>query len=65
MSNRRVVHGADWCVRCDKRKCSEVWGGLPGYEWCIFSESDKSSYEYLSTFEGAMEKKTEEMNCET
>jgi hypothetical protein len=33
--------------------CSDVWGGLTGHEWCIYSESDKSSGEYSSTFECA------------
>jgi hypothetical protein len=31
----------------------------------VFSESDKSSDEYLSMFKGAMEGRTEELNCET
>jgi hypothetical protein len=39
--------------------------GLTGYEWRIYSESDKSSGEYLSTFEGATEGRSEELNCET
>jgi hypothetical protein len=40
--------------------CSEVSGGLTGHELCIYSESDKSSDEYLPTFENAMEVKTDE-----
>jgi hypothetical protein len=38
---------------------------MTGIEWCIYCESDKSSDEYLSTFEGATEERTEELNCET
>jgi hypothetical protein len=26
------VHGADWCVWCDKKKCSDIGSGLIGHE---------------------------------
>jgi hypothetical protein len=48
-----------------KKKCSDVRGGLTGYEWYIYSENDKSSDECLSTFEGATERRTEELNFQT
>jgi hypothetical protein len=51
----------NWCVWCDKKKCSDICGGLIGHEWCIYCESEKSSDEYLSMLEG----RTEELNCET
>jgi hypothetical protein len=31
------------------------------YQWSIYSESDKSSGEYLSTFEGVMEGRPDEL----
>jgi hypothetical protein len=52
-------------VWCDKNKCSNVRGGLTENEWCIYSESDKSSGKYLSTFEDVRERRTEELNYET
>jgi hypothetical protein len=51
-------------VWCDKKKCSDVRSGLIGHEWSIYNESDNSSDEYLPTFEGATEGRTEELNYE-
>jgi hypothetical protein len=60
-SEIRRVPGADWCVQCDRKKCSGV---STEHEWCIYCESDKSNDDYSSTFEDATEGRTEELNCE-
>jgi hypothetical protein len=60
-----LMLGVDVCVWCDKKKCSDISGEMTGHEWCIYSEIDKSSGEYLSTFQGMTEGRKEKLNCET
>jgi hypothetical protein len=58
-----VVHGADWCVWCDKKKRSDGLGGLFGHESCIYYENDGLSDECLRW--NGRRKEEEELNCNT